>query len=348
VTAAGPSDGKRPAQATRAPSPAGATARAAGSPGSTVAIDPAVAPASVMRLLERTARAVERDMERRLPLPEGALPGDPERVLVEAMRYAALGPGKRLRPALVLAACEAVGAPAERGLPAASAVELLHSYTLVHDDLPAMDDDDERRGRPTVHRAFGEATAILVGDGLLTAAFAALVDLGRRAGDAVAVLARRAGAAELLAGQALDLAAAAAAEADVAEAEAAGPPGQAHRKGGAIDLPALERIHARKTGALFAAACELGAIAGDAGAPERRALADYGMALGIAFQHADDVDDAEFVDHRAAAAERRVELARQAIGRLGWLGPRAALLADLASWVGGLCGRWPARQSSSY
>ena len=122
------------------------------------AIDPASAPPAVVRLLQRAREAVDRDLDRRLPLPPAAAPGDPERRLVEAMRYAALGPGKRLRPALALAACEAVGGAASAGLPAAAAVELLHAYTLVHDDLPAMDDDDERRGRPTVHRAYDEAT----------------------------------------------------------------------------------------------------------------------------------------------------------------------------------------------
>jgi len=307
--------------------PAAVAAPVAAAPAASVAIDPAAAPPAVARLLEETARAIDRDIDRRLPLPDGAAPGDPERLLVEAMRYAALGPGKRLRPALVRAACEAVGAPADAALPAASAVELLHSYTLVHDDLPAMDDDDERRGRPTVHRAFGEATAILAGDGLLTAAFAALADLGPRAGDAVAVLARRSGAAELLAGQALDLAAAAAAAAD-ALPPAATP--------GAIGLVALERIHAHKTGALFAAACELGAIAGGAGERQRGALADYGMEIGIAFQHADDLDDADFAEHRDAAAARRCELARQAIDRLRPFGAPGGLLADVARWIGGL------------
>src|SRR6185369_16533018 len=127
--------------------------------------------------------------------------------------------------------------------PAAIAIEMLHAYTLVHDDLPAMDDDSERRGKPTVHVAFGEAIAILAGDGLLTAAFGTLAELGARAGDAVATLARRAGSRELLAGQAIDL---------------AGVP---------TELAAIERMHAAKTGALFAAAAELGAIA--AGAPHK-------------------------------------------------------------------------------
>jgi geranylgeranyl pyrophosphate synthase len=301
------------------PGPAGARAP--------VAIDPATAPPAVARLLEETRGAVDREMERRLPLPPGRPPGDPERRLVEAMRHAALAPGKRLRPALALAACEAVGGQASRGLAAAAAIELLHTYTLVHDDLPAMDDDDERRGRPTVHRAYDEATAILAGDGLLTAAFAALADLGAGAGDAVAVLARRSGAAELLAGQALDLAA----------TRGARPGG-----GGAgelpvvIDLAALERIHAAKTGALFAAACELGAIAGGAARPARQVLADYGMALGVAFQHADDLDDGDFAQHRAAQAQRRAELGRRAADLAASLGERGALLAAIARWVGGV------------
>jgi len=292
------------------------------------AIDAATAPQAIARLLEQTVRAVDADIDRRLPLPPGG-PGDPERLLVEAMRYAALGPGKRLRPALAVAACEVVGGAADGALPAATAIELLHTYTLVHDDLPAMDDDDERRGRPTVHRAYGEAMALLAGDGLLTAAFGALVDLGPRAGDAVAVLARRSGAAELLAGQALDLAAVDAAVAGLTPSDRA-------PTGGAIGLAALEYMHARKTGALFAAACELGAIAGGAGAPERQALSDYGMAVGIAFQHADDLDDGDFARHRVHAEARRAELAGQAIDLLARFGGRGELLADLARWVGGI------------
>src|SRR5215467_9050293 len=118
------------------------------------------------------------------------------------MCYAATGPGKRLRPAVAIAAAEACGGTRSAALPAACAIEMLHAYTLVHDDLPAMDDDDERRGRPTVHIAFGEAIAILAGDGLLTAAFGTLAELPR-AGDAVTVLAKRSGSRELLGGQAI-------------------------------------------------------------------------------------------------------------------------------------------------
>ena len=282
------------------------------------AIDPAAAPELVARLLEAARAETDRELDRRLPLPD--LPAaDPARRLVEAMRYAALAPGKRLRPALVIAACEAAGGARADALPAAAAIELLHCYTLVHDDLPAMDDDDERRGRPTVHRAFDEATAILAGDGLVTAAFGALADLGAGAAAAVAVLAARSGHGELLAGQALDLAA------------AGGGAGGAPRT-----LAEVERIHAGKTGALFAASAELGAIAAGASLEVRGRLAAYGLALGIAFQHADDLDDGDFAPHAAEAARRRAELGGEAAAIAAALGPRGAALGELARWVGGL------------
>jgi geranylgeranyl pyrophosphate synthase len=161
-----------------------------------------------------------------------------------------------------------------------------------------------------VHRAFDEATAILAGDGLLTAAFAAAAEAGR---DAVAVLAAR--SSEVLAGQALDLAAAAgAAPATLAE---------------------LERIHRAKTGALFAASAELGAISAGASLERRRALADYGMAIGTAFQHADDVDDGDFPQWKDEAARRRLELGQEAI-RLAQALPKPDVLIELARWVSGL------------
>jgi geranylgeranyl pyrophosphate synthase len=276
-------------------------------------LDPATAPRIVQDWLDRVRPAIDAELDRRL-----AATGDDPGRLREAMRYAALGPGKRLRPALVLAACEAAGGPADGvgpdGLAAAAAVELLHAYTLVHDDLPAMDDDDERRGRPTVHVAFGEATAILAGDGLLTAAFAALADLGPRAAAAVETLARRAGPRWLLRGQAIDLALAA----------------QGRR---AADLAELEDLHAAKTGALFAAAAELGGIAAGAGADDRRRLARYGMAIGIAFQHADDRDDAEFQDLAAAAAARMRALCDEAAELAGSL-VAGHTLGAVAAWIG--------------
>jgi len=270
-------------------------------------LSPATAPPALLGFLDEARRQVDAELGRRLapPVP------DPGR-LGEAMQYAALGPGKRLRPALAIAAAEACGGARDAALPAAAAIEMLHAYTLVHDDLPAMDDDDLRRGRPTVHVAFGEAIAILAGDGLLTAAFGALADLGPRAADAVAVLARRAGHRELLAGQALDLTSAPAELREIA---------------------AVERLHAAKTGALFAAAAELGAVAAGA-APELRArLARYGMAIGIAFQHADDRDDAEFVELAATAGARMRALCAEARDIARELGPRGATLEQLAAWI---------------
>jgi len=266
---------------------------------------PESAPAQLAAFLEQARVLVDAELDRRLRV-RGEDPGR----LAEAMHYAATGPGKRLRPALVIAAAEACGAARETALPAAAAIEMLHAYTLVHDDLPAMDDDDERRGRPTVHVEFGEAIAILAGDGLLTAAFGALAELGPRAADAVAVLARRAGASELLGGQAIDLTTA---------------------RESLRDLTMIERMHAAKTGALFAAAAELGAICAGATDETRAALARYGLAIGIAFQHADDRDDAELTEHAAHAAARMRELcgeARQAVQPLG-----STLLDSLASWI---------------
>jgi geranylgeranyl pyrophosphate synthase len=267
---------------------------------------PASAPAELAAFLEEARVVVDAELDRRLRVTGGDDPGR----LAEAMHYAATGPGKRLRPALVLAAAEACGGTRAAALPAAAAIEMLHAYTLVHDDLPAMDDDVERRGRPTVHVAFGEAIAILAGDGLLTEAFGTLAELGPRAADAVRVLARRAGVRELLGGQAIDLT----------------TPRESLR-----DLAAIERMHAAKTGALFAAAAELGAIAANADAATCESLGRYGLAIGIAFQHADDRDDAELTEHAAAAAQRMRTLcseARQAVQALG-----SARLDSLATWI---------------
>ena len=269
-------------------------------------IDPSTAPAAVTQWLDDLRPTIDAEIDRRLAAPDD----DPHR-LFEGIRYAALGPGKRLRPALVLACCRATGGSDAAALAPAAAVEILHAYTLVHDDLPAMDDDELRRGRPTVHIEFGEAIAILVGDALLTAAFGALADLGNRCADAVAVLARRAGAQELLHGQARDLA--------VPDA-----PGFAQ----------LERIHAEKTGALFSASCELGAIAAGASDADRQRLARYGMAIGIAFQHADDRDDGEFGEHAAVASARMVELATEAAEIARHFGDRAHPLIAVATWIG--------------
>jgi geranylgeranyl pyrophosphate synthase len=270
---------------------------------------PATAPPSLLRFLDEIRALIDGELDRRLTPPAD----DPGR-LVEAMHYAATGPGKRLRPAVLIAAAEACGGARSDAMPAAAAVEMLHAYTLVHDDLPAMDDDDLRRGRPTVHIAFGEAIAILAGDGLLTEALGALAELGPRAGAAIRVLARRAGAAELLAGQAIDL---------TAPRQTLG------------DIAAVERLHAAKTGALFAAAAELGAITAGADPERCESLGRYGMAIGIAFQHADDRDDAELVELAAIAADRMRTLCGEARRIAQGLGPRGDTLDRIAAWIAG-------------
>jgi geranylgeranyl pyrophosphate synthase len=285
-------------------------------------LDLARAPTAVGRLIERIREPVEAELARRLSFrvsgPAGESlaqgQGDPPARLFEAMRYAALSPGKRLRPALAIAACEAVGGSLAQALPVAAAIELVHAYTLVHDDMPALDNDEMRRGRPTVHVAYGEANALLAGDGLLTAAFAALADLDARAAAAVAVLGARAGAEELLAGQALDLA--------------------GEGKEGELSLFEVERIHAGKTGALFAAATEMGGIAAGAKAGARAALARYGLCIGIAFQHADDHDDEEFAHLGAAALRRRHELCEEAASLARGLEGGGGDLVALAEWIG--------------
>ncbi len=228
----------------------------------------------------------------------------PER-LGEAMRYALLAPGKRLRPSLVLMAAEACGGDPRAAMPAAVAVEMIHAYSLVHDDLPAMDDDDRRRGRPTVHIQFDEATAILAGDALQAEAFHHLArevaDPGQAA-EAIGVLAAAAGASALVGGQAEDLA-----------AEAGGPQ----------TLQRLTAIHRRKTGALIAASVDLGALLSSASESTRTTLANYARDLGLAFQVVDDLLD--FTAQECALGKRAGKDAQR--GKLtypGLLGIEAA------------------------
>ena len=192
-------------------------------------------------------------------------------VLREAIRHSLLAPGKRLRPLLVLMAAEACGCERGAAIPAACAVEMVHTYSLIHDDLPAMDDDDLRRGRPTCHAKYDEATAILAGDALLTEAFRVLADVrpGQIAARCCAELAEAAGAGGMVGGQVADLAA------EFQEGE----------------LQVLEAIHRRKTGAMFRVSLRLGAIVAQAGDEEVEALDTYGRKLGLAFQIADDLLD---------------------------------------------------------
>jgi farnesyl diphosphate synthase len=233
--------------------------------------------------LEKAAAETEALLDRLLA--EIAIPGEiarPHR-LVAAMRYASLGGGKRLRPFLVVEAAALFDVARERALLVGAALECVHCYSLVHDDLPAMDDDALRRGRPTVHRAFDEATAILVGDGLLTFAFDVLSRPETHPDAAVRIalvreLARAAGLGGMVGGQMLDLAA----EGRFAD-------------GVPIALAESEVItlQAMKTGALLRFACAAGAILGHAPAPAREAIVRYGRALGQAFQIADDLLDVE-------------------------------------------------------
>ncbi|MDM3884379.1 (2E,6E)-farnesyl diphosphate synthase [Pseudomonas sp. BCRC 81390] len=198
--------------------------------------------------------------------------------LYAAMRYSVMNGGKRVRPLLAYAACEALGAPAEQANGAACAVELIHAYSLVHDDLPAMDDDDLRRGQPTTHKAFDEACAILAGDGLQSLAFGALLDprLSPQADSIrlamVQALAKAAGPAGMVGGQAIDL-------------------GSVGLK---LDQQALELMHRHKTGALIEASVRLGALASArAEQAQLDALQAYAQAIGLAFQVQDDILDVE-------------------------------------------------------
>ncbi len=264
--------------------------------------------------------------------------GGPVGRLRAAMRHGSLNGGKRLRPFLVVRSADLFGVPRERSLRAAAALEMVHCYSLVHDDLPAMDDSDLRRGRPTVHRAFDDATAILAGDALLTEAFGVLADPATHPDAAVrcrlvARLAQAAGSEGMVGGQAIDL--------------------SDERHG--LDLPGIERLQALKTGALIAFACEAGALLGEAGEAQREALVDYARLLGLAFQIVDDLLDVEgtteelgkpaqqdsdlgkatFVVHLGVegARERAAELADKARVRLDSFGENADALRRTIDFV---------------
>ncbi len=259
--------------------------------------------------------------------------------LLEAMRYSTLAGGKRVRPVLVYATGEALGAPLDLLDAPAAAVELIHVYSLVHDDLPAMDNDDLRRGRPTCHRAFDEATAILVGDALQARAFEVLAHASPGIPpsarlEMLRVLADAIGTRGMAGGQAIDL--------------------EAVKQ--TLDEPALERMHRQKTGALIQASVRLGAIsAGGLNAPEHAALCEFGAEIGLAFQIQDDILDVEgttqALGKRAGADADRVkptypsvlgmERSRaaawsrrdRAIAALAPLGPRFEPLAEFANFL---------------
>ena len=228
--------------------------------------------------MREASTQVQADLDRLIPLLDTVLTtpfrqGEAQR-LGEAMRYSLEAGGKRVRPVLCILACEAVGGTSAQALPGALALEYVHTYSLIHDDLPAMDDDDLRRGRPTNHKVFGEGHAILAGDALLTEAFgvlaAAALDPGRRA-EALVLLAEGAGWRGMAGGQALDL------EGETLHS---------------YDLDHLRLIHRLKTGALLRTSVEIGAVLGGAAPVERSALRAYGEAIGLAFQIQDDILDA--------------------------------------------------------
>jgi farnesyl diphosphate synthase/geranylgeranyl diphosphate synthase type II len=282
--------------------------------------------------IEPYLRAVAARVEPRLAALADARAGKGPPRLVEAIRYALLGGGKRLRPALVLASCEAHGGDATDGSLAmrfAVALEAIHTYSLVHDDLPAMDDDDLRRGRPTVHKAYDEATAVLVGDALQSLAFEHLLGADpARAGPLARLLASN--AYLMVEGQARDLAG----------------------EGARLEEPEVMELMSTKTGALLAAAVAGGALAGGAAA---EAAYPWGLKLGLAFQIADDLldltADTGTLGKRAGKdaalgkstlpalvgipeARRRAEaLLDEALAALAPLGPRAAALRALARFV---------------
>jgi len=279
---------------------------------------------------------VDAALDAALP-PETAWPATIHR----AVRYSVFAGGKRIRPALVIASGDAVGGDRADLMPLACAVEMIHTYSLIHDDLPAMDDDDLRRGKPTSHKVFGEAIAILAGDALLTRAFHLLSEVPdggdetrrRRRVRATAVLGEACGTTGLIGGQVMDL----------------------ESEGRAIDAGSLERLHRAKTGALLSACVRGGAILGGGEDPDLERLARYASAIGLAFQVVDDVldatEDAEHLGKTAgkdeaakkatyvsvhgleAARALAASLRQQALDAVAPLGPRGEVLAAIARLV---------------
>ena len=283
--------------------------------------------------LAQAAQMTDVALEKLLVVPPGL-----EARVYQAMRYSALAPGKRLRPLLVLASAQLFGVARRCALQVAAAVEMVHAYSMVHDDLPAMDNSDLRRGRPTCHKEFDDATAVLAGDGLLTAAFEVLADPDTHGDPAVrcelvAALASAAGAAGMVGGQMIDL---------IAEHQS-------------LDIGEITRLQRMKTGALIAFSCEAGAILAKAPHELRIALRGYAHDLGLAYQIADDLLDVEGsaaeigkpVGADAAAgkatfvsilgvtrARAQAELLiRQAMAHLDLFEQRAELLREAARFV---------------
>jgi geranylgeranyl diphosphate synthase, type II len=289
---------------------------------------------SVPAWMEADRRLVERALRRHLPRP-GTVPA----TVRKAMAYSLFPGGKRLRPVLAIEACRVVGGPVADILPAAAGIEMLHTYSLIHDDLPALDNDDLRRGRAANHRMFGEAMAILAGDALLTHAFEVMAfnppsprSAGRRLA-AIAVVARAAGVQGMIAGQVLDL----------------------ETEGRLYSYRHLLRIHRGKTGALIRASLQAGALLGGGRPAEVRALGAYGERIGLAFQIVDDILDVsgtaselgktpgkDSAQDKATypalfgvePSRRRADhLAKQALKAIAPLGRKGRALAALAEYI---------------
>ena len=285
--------------------------------------------------IQKRKEIVDSNLDVFLPKPQG-----PSGKVVEAMRYSLSAGGKRVRPILMMAACEAVGGDFNPIMPAACAMECVHTYSLIHDDLPAMDDDDLRRGKPTCHKVFGEAVAILAGDALLTYAFELMTHPemltqldGGLVNRAIHVFARAAGVSGMVGGQTADVL----------------------FEGKPIDAQTLDYIHRHKTGALIRASVEMGALLGGGGPQQVERLSRYGTALGLAFQVVDDlldvVGDEEKLGKPVGSDERNrkatypalfgleetrkraEELKNEALENLSSFGPEADPLRAIAIYV---------------
>jgi len=247
---------------------------------------------NLQKYIQRRRQMIDRALERWVP---GEHEFPPQ--IHQAMRYSLFAGGKRIRPILTLAATEAVGGRAVEALPLACSLELIHTYSLIHDDLPAMDNDDLRRGKPTSHKIFGEALAILTGDALLSEAFYLMSrpDLMKKVSShrrlrAISQVARAAGSLGMVGGQAMDILS----------------------QGKGMEKHFLEYIHSHKTGALIAAAVSAGAIVGGASAREYRALNGYGEKLGLAFQIIDDLLDVHGEVRKLGKAVRKDQIQKKA------------------------------------
>ncbi len=269
------------------------------------------------KYFRQQAGKIEKALSGYLPKPDRHAPS-----LYQAMRYAVMSGGKRIRPILALAACEAVGGNSSRVMPAACALEMIHSYSLVHDDLPCMDDDATRRGKPTCHIKYGEVTALLAGDALLTLAFKILSAPLKKGDRGFAVrqlkvthfIAEAVGAPGMVGGQAADM--------------------KYQEK--IADLAALQYINVQKTGALIAASVRAGACLGEASDARIKAIFRYGQALGLLFQIVDDILDdegyAKLLGQNQARQESAVLCAR-AKNEIRLLGKNGNRLAEIADFV---------------